>query len=165
MKKSTTLFTLLIVLVILVVTTIVVVNVVINYLEEKTIESVVIDFFRFVKQRNTEKLFDIAGGKIFTKIFVGENISYEFLDTLSSSIPNDYEFITFGVIRINNMSPEERVDYGFNSRRVDIAIISKSAKVVIGYRIYVSKFSTTLEGKTVDLFKVIDMKKVGEIVF
>lgn len=136
-------------------------------IEVKTLEDVVLKFSKAIQLKDKEVLKNITGGKIFVNLFFGDGeINESYFTELYNQFPTGAQIKFFKVFRSSELSPDERRKYGFWAWRVNVVVVDEGKQYVGGFIFYVSKISEVDEnGRNVDVFKIIDIVKVGDIVF
>jgi hypothetical protein len=132
-------------------------------IELSTVQDAVKVFLKAIDQGNTSKIRELSGGRLFVNIF---GMGIENLEEVKKLFPPNSQILFFKTYRPNELSQEEKRDYGFYAWKVNIVVINEKLQFVGGYSFFVSKITEiTDEGKTIVRYKVVDIKNVGSIIF
>lgn len=139
---------------------------VLELVEVRSLQDIVLKFVRNVQAGYSKNLREITGGRVFVNLFLGDRVNEQYFEELRNQFSGDSQIKFFRIYKASEFSPEERRKYGFLAWKLNVVVMDERNQYVGGYIFYVSKFTERDEsGNEVTLYKIIDISNVGNIVF
>ncbi|MEN2997726.1 MAG: hypothetical protein ABDH28_01630 [Brevinematia bacterium] len=138
-----------------------------HLIEIRSLQDVILKFIRSAQLRDRDSLREVCGGKVFVNLFSGNmEINEYYIGELNKQFPSSAQIKFLRIYQSSEFLPEEKRKYGFIAWKVNLLVIDEKNQYVGGYSFYVSKVTELDEaGNETTLYKILDILKVGDILF